>query len=402
MSRTTRLRQTIAHGYQNAPALRQLMDQAGVTPVDIQSVADLPRIPVTTKDQLAQMQKDNPPFGGWLAIPKQDLKRIYVSPGPLFEPEGEEPLEPARLDAFRAAGFGTGDVVLNAFMYHLVPAGLLLDTGLQAVGATVMPSGPGNTDFQIQIMMALGTTGYVGTPSFLKIIFEKAAEMGIPRQAIPIKKALFTAEPYPPSLRAFFEQDYGLHTSQTYATAELGVIAFDRPGEDTMELARDLIVEIVDPETGQPVPAGEPGHVVVTTFGKTYPLVRLGTGDLSAFVGQPDDEGLHTHIKGWLGRVGDAVKVRGMFLHPLQLKAALARFEAVGNVQAIVTRPDTRDSVRLRVELKDRSADQAALEEEVRSAASQACRLKIDEVEFVEAGSIDASARIVVDERSWE
>ncbi|MFQ5612184.1 MAG: phenylacetate--CoA ligase family protein [Anaerolineae bacterium] len=402
MSLTDRLKQTIAHGYANAPALRRLMDEAGLTPADIQSVADLPKIPVTTKDQLAQMQKDNPPFGGWLAVPLEGLQRIYISPGPLFEPGGEETLDEARLEAFRAAGLGPGDVVLNTFLYHLVPAGLMLDAALRGIGATVVPTGPGNTDYQVQIMMALGATGYVGTPSFLKVIFQKAEAMGIPRQAIPIKKGFFSAEPYPPSLRAFFEEDYGMTTSQSYATAELGVIAFDRTGETTLKLVRNLIVEIVDPESGQPVPPGEPGHVVVTTFDKTYPLVRLGTGDLSAFVGQPDAEGYYTHIKGWMGRVGDAIKVRGMFLHPLQLKAAIAQFEELGNVQAIVTRPDTRDHVRLRVEMKNGTADEEALREKVKAAASQACRLKVDEVEFVAAGSIEESARTVVDERTWE
>ena len=163
-----------------------------------------------------------------------------------------------------------------------------------------------------------------------------------------------------------------------------------------------MIVEITDPESGQPVPAGEPGQVVVTTFNKTYPLVRIGLGDLSTFVGEPDDEGYHTRIKGWMGRVGDAIKVRGCFSTRVQLKGALAKFEALGNAQAIVTRPKTRDQVELRVELKDSSVDKEALGKEVKTAATQACRLKIDEVVFTEVGSIDASARTVVDERSWE
>lgn len=402
MSLNERLKHIIAHGYEHAPALRRLMDGAGVTPADIQSVADLPKIPVTTKDQLALMQKENPPFGGWLAAPLDQVRRIYISPGPLFEAEGDEDPDETRLAAFRALGLGSGDIVLNTFLYHLVPAGLLLDAALRATGATVVPTGPGNTDYQVQIMMALRASGYVGTPSFLKIIFEKAEEMGIPRPAIPLKKALFSAEPYPPSLRAFFEQDYGLTTSQAYATAELGVIAYDRSGETTMELARNMIVEIVDPESGQPVPPGEPGHVVVTTFNETYPLVRLGTGDLSAFVGEPDAEGYHTRIKGWMGRVGDAIKVRGMFLHPLQLKGAVAGFGALGNVQAIVTRPETRDHVRLRVELKEAGADRSALGESIKAAVSQACRLKIDAVEFVEPGAIEPSARTIVDERTWD
>ena len=397
MSLNERLKHIISHGYENAPALRKLMEDSGLTPADIQSVADLPKIPVTSKDQLVQMQQEDPPFGGWLAVPPENLHHIFTSPGPLFEPDDEWDAE-----TFRAMGVGQGDIVLNTFSYHLAPAGLLVDAVIRRTGATIVPTGPGNTEAQVTIMMRLGVTSYVGTPSFLKIILEKAAEMGIAQQDIPLKKALVSAEPYPPSLRSFFEQDYGLITSQAYATAESGIIAFDRTGETALQLAQNMIVEIVDPASGHPVPPGEPGHIVVTTFNETYPLVRLGTGDLSAFVGEPNEEGFHTHIKGWMGRVGDAIKVRGMFLHPLQLKGTIAKFEALSNVQAIITRPKTRDHIRLLVELKDVSVDMATLSEEVKDVASQACRLRIDEVEFVEPGSIEASARTVVDQRSWE
>jgi len=402
MSVNDRLRHIIAHGYDNAPALRRLMDRAGVTPAEIQTVADLPKIPVTTKDQLVQQQRETPPFGGWLAAPLDELQRIFVSPGPLFEPEGTSPSEVWSTAAFEAIGLGRGDQVFNTFLYHLVPAGLLIDRALRSIGAGVVPSGPGNTEQQVEIMLRLRVSGYVGTPSFLKIMLEKAAAMNIPRADIPIKKALFSAEPYPASMRAFFEQDYGMVTSQAYATAELGVIAYDRPGETALKLADNMIVEIVEPESGQPAPPGEPGHVVVTTFNETYPLIRLGTGDLSAFVDEPSEAGLPTHIKGWLGRVGDAVKVRGMFLHPLQLKAAIARFEALGHVQAIVTRPETRDLVRLRVELKDASIDRADLTQAIETTIKETCRLTINEVELVAPGAIDASAPTVVDERSWE
>ncbi len=397
MSLNKRLQEIISHGYKNAPALRSLMDGVGVTPAEIQSLADLPKIPITTKDQLVQMQAANPPFGGWLAVPTSEVQHIFVSPGPIFEPGHEWTSE-----VFEALEFGPGDIVINTFAYHMVSAGLMMDATIRATGATVVPTGPGNTENQVDIMIRLGAVGYAGTPSFFKIILEKAEAMNIPRQDIPIKKAFFSAEPYPPSLRAIFEEDYGMITSQGYATAELGVIAYDKTGETSLKLSRNMIVEITDPESGQPVPAGEPGQVVVTTFNKTYPLVRVGLGDLSAFVGEPDDEGYHTHIKGWMGRVGDAIKVRGMFLHPVQLKGALAKFEALGNAQAIVTRPETRDYVELRVELKDTSVDKEALSADVKAAASQACRLKIDEVVFIEVGSIEASARTVVDERSWE
>ena len=402
MSRIEQLKNIIAHGYQNAPALRKLMDEAGVTPGDIQSVADLPKIPITTKDQLVQMQQAEPPFGGWLTVPPPQLKRMFISPGPIFDPDGGHPSEAWSAEAFAAIGIGPDDIVLNTFAYTMVPAGLAIDQALQSTGATVLPTGPGNTEPQVNIILNLGVTSYVGTPSFLKIIFEKAADLGVGREAIPIKKALFSAEPYPPSLRTYFEDDYGMITCQAYGTAELGFIAYDKTGEAALRVATNMIVEIADPETGQPMPAGETGQVVVTTFNETYPLVRLGTGDLSTFVGEIDNEGFHTHIKGWMGRVGDAVKVRGMFLHPLPLKAALAKFAGVGNLQAIVTRPDTRDQVRLRVEFEGSASEQESLREQLRIAASEASRLKVDVVEFVSPGNIEASARVIVDERSWD
>ena len=394
-----RLREIIHHAYANAPAFTRLMDGAGVTPDDIQSVADLPKIPVTSKDELVQQQRANPPFGGWLAVPPHTLRRIFISPGPIFDPQGPENIfqQEGRAEAFEAVGFGQGDIVLNTFLYHLVPAGILLDDALAAAGATVVPTGPGNTEYQAQIAMGLRATGYVGTPSFLKIILDKMAETGIPKEAVPFKKALFSAEPYPQSLRDIFEGEYGMRTAQTYATADLGVIAYEEPGQPGLRVSGQLIVEVADPESGQPVPPGEVGHVVVTTFNQTYPLIRLGTGDLSAFTDET-----RTRLKGWMGRVGDAIKVRGMFLHPLQLKGAVASIPGTGNAQAIVRRPDVRDEVTLKVEFSGDDASREAVAEKIRAAVTAACRLKIDTVELVAPGSIPADARTVVDERTWD
>ena len=402
MTLNTRLQNIIAHGYENAPALRQIMDDAGITPADIQSVTDLPKIPVTTKEQLAKMQSASPPFGGWLAVPFTTLKRIYVSPGPLFEPEGEDVAAQWHSEVFEKIGIGENDLVLNTFMYHLTPAGLRLEAAVQVAGATVIPAGPGNTEYQVQIMMQLGATAYIGTPSFLKIILEKAMEMGIGKTDIPIKKTVFTAEPYPPSLREYFEVGYSMRTAQTYATAELGIIAYEISGDIGMTLSKNMIVEIVDSAIGQPIPAGEPGQVVVTPFNKIYPAIRLGTGDLSAFIGDPNADGVHTKIKGWMGRVGDAIKVRGMFLHPLQLKNALAKFAELERAQAIVTRPDTRDVVLVNVVLKSGAVANDDLRESVRLAISQACRLRIDDVKWVSEEAIPADARTIVDDRKWE
>ncbi|MEM7347918.1 MAG: phenylacetate--CoA ligase family protein [Chloroflexota bacterium] len=402
MSKLNRLKEVIRHAYENAPAVRKRMDDAGVTPDDIQSVADLSKIPVITKDEMAKLQQGDPPFGGTLTVPLNSLRRIFISPGPLFEPEGTGQFEALQGEIVKSVGIGDDDIVINTFSYHLTPAGLVFDYECAASGATVVPTGPGNTEYQVNIMMGLGVSGYAGTPSFLKIILDKAEEMGIPREVIPIKKAVMAAEPYPPSLRNLFEQDYGMATCQTYATADVGVIGYDWPGQTTLKTTDHLVVEITDPVTGEAVPFGETGQVVVSNFNSIYPMLRLGTGDLSAAIGEPDEEGFNAYIKGWMGRVGDAIKVRGMFLHPLPLKKAVSQFESLGNVQAFVTRPDTRDHVRLSVELNDDSVDQTALADEVKSVVGETCRLRIDEVGFVASGSIDAADRTVVDERTWD
>jgi phenylacetate-CoA ligase len=402
-SHDERLRQLVHYAYDRAPAVKNLFDEAGVTPGEIQSVVDLAKLPVTSKDQLVAMQQANLPFGGWLAVPVETLRHIFVSPGPIFDPEaGEQVGAQGVAEAFQAVGIGAGDVVLNTFLYHMVPAGLLMDAALNLLGATVVPTGPGNTEFQVQIAMALRATGFVGTPSFLKIILEEAEKRGIPREAFPIKKAFFSAEPYPLSLRQVFEDEYGMRTGQAYATADLGVIAFECEQAEGLHYSNVLIVEVVG-SNGEPLDPGQQGEVVVTTLNETYPLIRLGTGDLSAYTDEPCACGrLSRRLLGWMGRVGDAVKVRGMFLHPNQLQRAVARFSELGRFQALVTRPETRDVLTLKVELTSETADRAALIDALKAAVRETCRLGVDTVQFLDAGSIPEDAQPVVDERSWE
>jgi phenylacetate-CoA ligase len=403
MSLDERLRRIVQHAYAHAPAVKELFDRASVAPGEIQSVADLARLPVTSKDQLVAMQQANLPFGGWLAVAPESLRHIFISPGPIFDPEaGEEGGARGVAEAFSAVGMGQGDVVLNTFLYHMVPAGLLMDAALNLLGATVVPSGPGNTEFQVQIAMALRASGFVGTPSFLKTILDEAEKKGFPKAVFPIKKAFFSAEPYPPSLRKVFEEEYGMRTGQAYATADLGVIAYECEQADGLHYSSELIVEIADSD-GKPLGPGQQGQVVVTTFSQTYPLIRLGTGDLSAYTDEPCACGRPgRRLLGWMGRVGDAVKVRGMFLHPNQLQQAVARFPELGRFQAFVTRPETRDRLALQVELSGEAAEQAALAEALKGAVRETCRLGLDDVTFVEPGGLPEDARPVVDERTWE
>ncbi len=388
-----RLHEHLHYAYAHTPAVKFLFEQAGLTPDDIQDVNDLPRLPVTNKDQFTQMQQQSPPFGGWLAIPIEDLDRIYISPGPIYDPfsaDDDALLEDAAVP-LRRAGFGRGDIVVNTFMYHMVPAGMLLDDAVRRTGATVVPLGPGNTEVQVKAMMELRVNGYVGTPSFLSIILDKAAALGVPHEAIPLEKAFFTAEPYPPSLRAKFEGEYGMVTIQAYATADLGVIAYEVPGEEGLVFAENQVVELVDPETGQLVEDGTPGEVVVTKFDRTYPLLRFGTGDMAVMIPGTG------RLRGLVGRSGEAIKVRGMFLHPNQIRFTVGAFEGIQAAQAVITRDGARDYVTVRV-VKQPGANISA--DMLQQALSNAARLSINAIEFVD--TIDEGARMIDDQRTWE
>ena len=394
-----RISELVQHAYDKAPAIRSLMDEADVAPADIRGTDDLARIPVLSKDSLVEIHQANPPFGGFLTIDPDDLPRIYISPGPIYDPQ-PPPADPeSMLAPFRTIGIGRGDRVLNTFMYHLTPAGILLDEALRACGATVVPTGPGNTELQIMMMMALGASGFVGQPSYLMTLLDKAAEMGMGVGVVPLKKALFSAEPYTPSQRERFEGEYGMKTTSAYGTADLGFIGYTREGVQGFCIMPDIFLQICDPETGAPLAAGETGEIVATTLNKSYPLIRFGTGDLGALAAQPQWEG--QQLLGLFGRSGDAIKVRGMFLHPNQLQYAVMQFPEIKDMQVAITRIKNRDVVTVNVELIE-GADGRGLAEKLSALAQQAARLRIDAVNFVEAGVIEPGARKIVDEREWD
>lgn len=399
----SQLQRIVAHAYEHAPTFREKMDKAGIKPADIRSLADLPRLPITKKDEVVALQKERPPFGGLLAVPLEEVTHIFVSPGPIYEPVGKERASAAFAEGLTAAGIGKGDVVLNTFSYHLVPAGLMVDEALCNMGATVLPTGVGNTDLQVKVMMDLKANAYVGTPSFLMTLLKRAEEMGIPRQALPMRKALFSAEPLPPSLRQSFEQDYGIRTTNAYATAELGLLGYDCEARSGWHVPTGIIIEITDPATGEPLGPGQVGEVTVTAFDFTFPLIRYAVGDLSAWaVGDCPCGRTSPRLVGWLGRVGDAVKVRGMFVHPSQLAEAMKQVPQVAAYQAVVTRPAHRDELTLRVELAAEVPDLAAVQETIGKAVQALCRVSVDKVEFVARGAIPPEAKKIVDERKWE
>ena len=403
-SQTERLRHIVQHAYAHAPAVKAVLDSAGVSPANIQTLADLDRIPVTSKDRLVELQASDPPFGGYLAAPLDTLRHIFFSPGPLYEPSaGETTVMDTIREVFAIAGFAAGDVVINTFGYHLIPTGLVIDQVLAETGATVIPAGVGNAELSLKMMLDLGVTGYVGTPSWLMALIKKAAEGGLDfRRQFSLRKALVSAEPLPPALRQAFVEEYGLSVTNGYGTAELGFLAYNTEGGMAMRLLKTPIIQVADPETGRSVGPGEAGEVVVTTFNETYPLIRFGTGDLAMNLDPAPGESRQEERSIILvGRVGDAVKVRGMFVHPNQLRFALSQIAGIARAQAVVTREEDRDRLTLRAVLADGSADREALSRVLEAAIPAACRVKLDGVEFVPADASDEGAELIVDERIW-
>lgn len=398
-----KLRELIPYAYAHAPAVKAIFDQAGISPLDIQTLSDLEKVPITSKDRLAELQQAHPPFGGFLAVPPSELKHIFLSPGPLYEPDAGES---AVMDSVRAmlhiAGFQAGEVALNAFGYHLIPTGLALDAALQEMGLTVVPAGVGNAELQVQLLHKLKISAYLGTPSWLMALLKKAEELGMqPQRDFSLNKALVSAEPLPPSLRQSLVQGYGLRVTNAYGTAELGFLAYDQEGALAMHLLETSIVQIAHPESGKSVAPGEVGEVVVTSFNRAYPLIRLGTGDLAMNIDpKPGVSRQSERAIILVGRVGDAVKVRGMFVHPNQLRFAVGQVPGVAHFQAQVTRRENRDFLTLRVVTKQAEADRAALTQALLQAVQGACRVKADEVEFVD--SLEEGAALIEDKRVWE
>ncbi len=386
----------IPHLAAHAPGFAARLEAAGLTPKDIRTPEDLNRLPVIRKDDLAEIQAADPPFGGYLTVPVGELKRLFQSPGPIYEPEPDVPDYWRWASALKAAGFRPGDVVLNAFGYHLTPAGAMFEEGLRAVGCAVIPGGVGNQEQQVQAMAALGVNGYVGLPSYLKALLDKADALGV---SLRVEKAFVTAEPLPPSLRAELQSRGVKAVRQGYGTAECGNLGYECEAEDGWHVPPDVLVQICDINTGQPLPPGETGEVVVTLFHREYALVRFGTGDLSAIHPEACICGLETpRLMGWHGRVGDAVKVRGMFLHPRQLRAMMTRFPEVARWQAVVTRREHKDYLTLRVFAPSAGEN---LARRLTQTAREGIKFRLD-VELVGENAIPPDAPPIEDTRSWE
>jgi phenylacetate-CoA ligase len=372
-----------------------------VDPVDVCTREALAQLPVTRKHDLAAMQRNSrerrsDPFGGYSSASfGQAMTRVFASPGPLYEPEGHlnDYWRVAR--AMHAAGFKRGDLIHNAFSYHFTPAGAIMESSAVALGCTVLPAGTGQTELQVRTMADLKPTAYAGTPSFLKIILERAADMGLPVPSLT--RALFSGEACPESLRQWFN-DRGVSAYQVYATADLGLLAYETAALEGLVVDESLILEIVRPGTGDPLPVGEVGEVVVTSFNPTYPLIRFATGDLSALLsGQCPTGRTNQRIEGWLGRADQTTKVRGMFVHPSQVAEIARRFPQVAKARLVISGAMANDHMCLRVEASE--ADDG-LQQQIESAVRDVTKLRAL-VELVQPGSLPDDGKTIEDKRSY-
>ena len=385
----------IEHAKERSTAYAELL--AGVDPSAIDSIEALPQLPVTRKSELQSLQKQSPPLGGFSTIELGRATRIYQSPGPIYEPEARRPDYWRMARALFAAGFRGGQLVHNTFSYHFTPAGFMFDSGARALGCPVFPAGVGQTELQVKAIADLKPDAYAGTPSFLKIILEKAAELKT--DVSSLKRALVGGEALPPSLRSEFKSR-GMDVFQCYATADLGLIAYESAALEGLIADEGVLIEIVRPGTGDPLPEGEVGELLVTTFNPEYPLIRFATGDLSAILpGQSPCGRTNTRIKGWLGRADQTTKVRGMFVHPSQVAEVLKRHPKISKGRLVVDSKDHADIMTLRCELKDAAPEGFA--ETLADTIREVCKLR-GEVEFVETGSLPNDGKVIDDIRTYE
>ena len=393
------LAELLALSWDKAPGVRRRLEQAKLTPRDVRSTEDLARLPVIRKSAMPDLQKADPPFGGFCTEPLARIRKIFVSPGPILEPMGPE------LGGFHAetglfaGGFRRGDIVLNTFAYALTPAAHELDEALNILGCTVVPTGVGQTEIQVTMARTVRATGYVGTPSFLLTILGKAKEMGVDR--LPFQVAQVGAEALPESLRRQFEEQYGIMVRQGFGTADIGMIAYECPEKSGMHLVEDAIVQVCDPQSGEPLPAGSIGEIVATVNNHTYPMIRFGTGDLTII-----DEATcpcgrtSARMLGWRGRADEVTKVRGMFIHPRQADEVAARAQGVQRFQVVVGRQGHEDTLTLRVELAP-GTDATGASKTLEGAIREVMKLR-GSVDVVAAGTIAEGGKKINDERTWD
>lgn len=365
---------------------------ADVDPASIQTVADLAALPVLRKAELGEAQAADAPFGGFTTRPATGFAHVFQSPGPIYEPGGIEH-DWWRMGRFlHAAGIGKTDIVQNCFGYHLTPAGMIFESGARAVGATVLPAGTGQTELQVSAARDVGSTAYAGTPDYLKVIIDKADELGV---ELAITKAVVGGGALFPSLRQSYI-DRGISCLQSYATADLGNIAYESAAMEGMIVDEQVIVEIVTPGTGTPVAPGEVGEVVVTTLNPDYPLIRFATGDMSAFLeGQSPCGRTNIRIKGWMGRADQTTKIKGMFVRPEQVAQLVSKHDEIVKARVVAGREGEMDTMTVRIEAMGGSPDS------YQSSVMDVLKLKA-KIEVVEPGALPRDGLVIEDQRSYD
>ncbi len=393
-----RLAATVRHAAAAAPRVKRTLAGAGVDPASVRGLDDLARIPVTRKDDLPAFQAEEPPFGGLAGVPVERLARMYMSPGPIYDPQGKAEDFWRFRHGLAAAGFRAGDVALVSASYHLTPLGFMLDDAARALGCVTIPGGVGQTELQAKVAAWLRATAYIGTPSFLLTLLQKAKEAGAP---LAFEVAFVIAEMLPESLRAELE-GWGVRVLQGYGTADLGCLAYECVEKGGWHLHPECVVEVLDLETGGPADPGQPGEVVATIFDDAYPLLRFGTGDIAALAPPaPCPCGRTTpKLAGLLGRVGDAVKVRGMFVRGAQVEGVAKRFPEIARVQAVVTREGHQDRLDVLAEV---AAPAAAGDLAARLLEALRAELKVRaDGRLVAPGTIPQGAKRIEDRRVWK
>jgi phenylacetate-CoA ligase len=365
----------------------------GIDPKSVTSRAALATLPILRKSDLLRLQSETPPFGGFNVTPPGKARHLLMSPGPIFEPEGHGSDFAGVARAMFAAGFRQGQIVMNCFSYHLTPGAWMFESAAQALGCAVIPGGVGNTEQQVEAIARLKPGGYTGTPDFLKILLDTAQASS--KDASSIKRGLVSGAALPPSLRQELSSR-GVEVLQCYAVAETGVIAYETPAREGLVVNEDVIVEIVRPGTGDPVPEGDVGEVVVTTFNPDYPMIRLATGDLSAVLaGRSPCGRTNTRIKGWMGRADQTAKVKGMFVRPEQIAELAKRHPQLGRLRLVVTREGEQDAMTLHAEI---AKAEAALSDAVAASLQAVTKLK-GAVKLVTPGTLANDGKVIADDR---
>ena len=399
-----KIREIIRFAYKNSPAYKERMEKAGVKPSQIRSTKDLPRLPYITRDEVIELQAKNPPYGGLLAVPEDSLYKVLFSPGPMYVPVASIDYARGVLKMLHAAGLREGDVVICS-LPSLFAAGATIEDALVLGKMVGIPAGAGNTELQVNIIRDLGVKGYGGTPSFLMNIVKKADELGFNfRKEFKLKSAVLSAEPLLPEVRHALEEDFGITLTNALGVGVGVWLGFECRQKAGFHLLEEAFVEIVDPESGKQLGPGEVGAMLITGFiNNAFPMIRYETGDLSAYTEEPCSCGRTSiRLQGIMGRIGDSVKVRALYLTPGQVKTVAARFPVMAQYQVVVSRVGYRDDMAFNIELAEETIDRERFCTDLETCFQDACRLRIDRINFVPRGTIPVEHKVIVDERSWE